>query len=131
MKLDHCVRVPDDDHSEIHPNHFVLSVAFAFITTKTKLILLLTDLIDIRIHKVFHFIANLASTGWSCIMESCRKWRRGNTGRENMDISAICNTSYGRWTYHKAQREVAITHHVVCAMFPVLSAGQAAQRPGS
>lgn len=51
--------------------------------------------------------------------------------RGNRDISMICNTSHGRWIYHKAQREVAITHTVVCAMFPVLSAGQTAQRPGS
>lgn len=51
--------------------------------------------------------------------------------RGNRDISMICNTSHGRWIYHKAQREVAITHSVVCAMFPVLSAGQTAQRPGS
>lgn len=67
---------------------------------------------------VIRVVANAAG------LASHRKWRRGNTGRENMDISAICNTSYGRWTYHKALREVAITHHVVCAVFPVLSAGQ-------
>lgn len=65
------------------------------------------------------------------LAESCRKWRRGNTGRENMAMSAICNTAYGRWTHHKAQREVAITHPVVGAMFPLVRAGQPAQRPGS
>lgn len=59
---------------------------------------------------VIRVVANAAG------LASHGKWRRGNTGRENMDISAICNTSYGRWTYHKAPREVAITHRVVCAV---------------
>lgn len=70
--------------------------------------------------------------GWAVVQPGELQWVEAMKRRQgNRDISAICNTGHGRWTYHKAQREVAITHNVVCAMFPVLSAGQTAQRPGS
>lgn len=70
--------------------------------------------------------------GWAIVQPGKLQWVEAREHRQaNRDISAICNTSHGRWTYHKAQREVAITHNVVCAMFPLLSAGQTAQKPGS
>lgn len=70
--------------------------------------------------------------GWAVVQPGELQWEKAREHRQGgRDISAICNTSHGRWTYHKARCEVAITHNVVCAMFPVLSAGQPAQRPGS
>lgn len=70
--------------------------------------------------------------GWAVVQPGALQWEEAREHRQgSRDINAICNTSHGRWTYHKAPREVAITHNVACAMFPVLSAGQTAQRPGS
>lgn len=69
--------------------------------------------------------------GWAVVQPGELQWEEAREHRQGgRDISAICNTSHGRWTYHKARCEVAITHNVVCAMFPVLRAGQPAQRPG-
>lgn len=84
----------------------------------------------------FFFITKVVCTegdyGWAVVQPGELQWEEAREHRQGgRDISAICNTSHGRWTYHKARREVAITHNVVCAMFPVLSAGQPAQRPGS
>lgn len=70
--------------------------------------------------------------GWAAVQPGELQWEEAREHRQGgRDISAICNTSHSRWTYHKARCEVAITHNVVCAMFLVLGAGQAAQRPGS
>lgn len=84
------------------------------------------------IQSLFFLIFTEGNYGWAAAHPGELQWVEAREHRQgNRDISAICNTSHGRWTYHKAQCEVAITHNVVCAMFPVLSAGQTAQRPGS